>query len=110
MNTVNYMACNMIEAHRELVEEGKYHNDTYDSFVDDDSNWIMDDDEGRQTKTGDLANRHEFLHKLCSGQREAIAKSHAAFSKFASDYEDMSPMLDRKAEAKIAAFFAEFGI
>ncbi len=102
----------MIELHRELVEVGKEHNDAYDAFGDDDNNWISkgDDEEFDIPKTGAIANRYEFLGKLCDNQAEAIAKSHAAFSQFASSYEDNSRRVDRKAEGQIAAFFSEFGI
>jgi len=104
MNTIS----EMVELHRELVEVGEEHNDAFDSFIDDDSNWINDEDDSKIPKTGDLANKWEFLSKVCDDQRDAIAKSHAAISKFASDYEDSGRFI-RKTEGKLAAFFAEFG-
>lgn len=100
----------MIESHRELVEVAKDHDSAYDAFIDDDTNWIHEEGDRYQYKTGDIATKHEFLGKLCDDQQKAIHKSHEAFSQFASSYEDNSRRVDRKAEAKIAAFFAEFGI
>ena len=103
----------MIEAHRELVEVGRDHDEAHDSFTENDSNFIKDEEGLWQCKTGDISNREDCLTKLCVVQQEAIQKSHEAFSKFASDFEDNNPTgpnrTTRIAEGQIKAFFDEFG-
>ena len=97
-----------IDDHRELVEEGVYHDAQHDAFTENDSNFIKDEEGLWQCKTGDISNEEDCLTKLCVVQQEAIEKSHEAFCAMASSYED-SGKHDRKAELQIAAFFAEFG-
>ena len=98
-----------IDRHIELVEVGQEHNDEYDSFIDDDSNWIKDEEGLNQPKTGDLANKYEFLAKVYEDQALAVHASHELISKCASDWEDTgsnNALIDHK----FTAFFNEFGV
>lgn len=99
----------LIERHREIVEVGQEHNDEYDSFVDEDSNWIKDEDGSNMPKTGDLANKYESLSKVCDVQAKAIATSHEQISVLASTWED-SGNHNAAIDHKFKAFFSEFGI
>ena len=99
----------MLERHRELVEVGQEHNDAYDSFVDDDTNWIIDEDGSPLPKTGSIAEKWNALELLCSQQDEAIAKSHEQISQVASTWEDTGGR-NAAVDHKFSAFFTEFGI
>ena len=88
---------NMISLHKEWEQVCHEHASALDSFVDEDENWILGDEEKPICKSGELQVKFDFLEKVYNDQVDLlnvsrceieteISRLEDAFGQFQTDY------------------------